>query len=199
MRESPPAGAGGNLGVAAATPSDEALMTAYGAGDADAFDMLYARHKAPLYRYFARQLAEAEAHDCFQSLWLKVIGHRADYQPTAPFRHYLFSLAHNVLMDHYRRALKYAPDPASDPDELPADDPPLEAQQERRQLLDRLHGLIRALPTHQREVWLLRQETDLSTAEIARITDATEEGVKSRLRYARDKLKSGMARYAQPD
>ena len=66
---------------------------------------------------------------------------------------------------------------------------------ERGELREKLHALILGLPAHQREAWLLRQETSLSTQEIARVTGTSEEGVKSRLRYARDKLKQGMARY----
>jgi len=176
-------------------------MTAYARGDAAAFEPLYARHRGALYRYFRRQLDEAEANDCFQALWLKIIHYQDRYSPAAPFRHYLFTLAHNVLMDHYREhrrkggheshAEAVDPDTLADPD----DDP--EQQHQRDELTGHLHRLIRSLPMHQREAWLLRQETSFSTAEIAHVTGTTEEGVKSRLRYARDKLKEGMARYVR--
>lgn len=212
MREGTPATAGGassapgltggeapadGLSPTDSVPSDEDLMKAYARGDAAAFEQLYARHRGALYRYYRRQLEEAEAHDCFQTLWLKIIHYRDRYSPDAPFRHYLFTLAHNVLMDHYRdhrrkrlqpedaEALDAVPDPAAGP----------EPAHERAELAGHLHRLIRSLPTHQREAWLLRQETSFSTAEIARVTGTSEEGVKSRLRYARDKLKQGMARY----
>ena len=55
-------------------------MSAYAEGDASAFDVLYERHKGPLYRYFARQLSESEANDCFQALWEKLIGNRDRYR-----------------------------------------------------------------------------------------------------------------------
>jgi len=172
-------------------------MTAYAEGDAEAFDMLYDRHKGALYRYFTRQLTQSEAHDCFQTLWLKIIDNRSRYQPSAPFSHFLFSLAHNVLMDHHRKAMRRRVDDTTDPIDLSDDTPDPAAAVEREQIRARLHQQISDLPTHQREVWLLRQETALSTAEIAHVTGTSEEGVKSRLRYARDKLKSGMARYAE--
>ena len=54
--------------------SDQDLMMAYGAGDAGAFGELYARHKAPLYRYFKRQCGVAEqADELFQETWARVI------------------------------------------------------------------------------------------------------------------------------
>lgn len=195
---------------------DEALFTAYNAGDASAFDTLYARYRGALYRYFLRQVDRDAANDCYQVLWLKVIDNRLRYRPDAPFKHYLYTLAHNVLMDHHRKnrrlvsevdaprtLLSDTHNPEADVElaDLPrqvhsaASDPALVVDGQR--LLEALHALVQGLPLHQREVWLLRQETDLSLEEIAQVTRATAEGVKSRLRYARDKLKAGMARYAE--
>lgn len=176
-------------------------MKAYADGNAVAFEHLYARHRGALYRYYRRQLDEAEAHDCFQTLWLKIIHYQDCYSPDAPFRHYLFTLAHNVLMDHYRDHRRRGAHPGVtdivDPDALPDPQEDPAHHHERAELSTHLHRLVRALPAQQREAWLLRQETSFSTAEIARVTGTSEEGVKSRLRYARDKLKQGMARYVR--
>jgi RNA polymerase sigma-70 factor (ECF subfamily) len=172
-------------------------MTAYAAGDAQAFEMLYQRHKGALFRYFARQLPTPEAHDCYQNLWLKIIGHRSRYAPSGSFRSYLFSLAHNVLMDHHRHTMRRPAGDSEQLDVLMSTDGEPQQTREREELIEHLHRLVRALPIHQREAWLLRQETELSTREIASITETSEEGIKSRLRYARAKLKAGMARYAQ--
>ena len=200
MREGAPADAGRTRArsdlQASAEATDEALMSAYAGGDAIAFDVLYERHKGALYRYYRRQLSDAEASDCFQALWEKLISNRDRYRPHGAFRSYLFTIAHNILMDHYRKQKRFAEDADTDPEALVSDVPGPEGVHLRSQLRERLHALIRALPAHQREVWLLRQETDFSAADIARVTGTSEEGVKSRLRYARDKLKQGMARYA---
>jgi len=177
------------------TQSDEALMSAYADGDASAFDVLYERHKGPLYRYFTRQLSESEANDCFQILWEKLIGNRDRYRPDSAFKSYLFTIAHNVLMDHFRKLGRIGPESDTEPDDLSHDGTGPAADHERGELIGKLHGLIRSLPNNQREAWLLRQETTFSTADIARVTGTSEEGVKSRLRYAREKLKQGMARY----
>ncbi len=191
------AGAPGETARATTDGTDEALMLAYVNGDALSFDELYGRHRGPLYRYFRRQLPESEANDCFQTLWEKLIERRDRYRPDGSFRSYLFTIAHNVLMDHYRRQGRLGADTEMDPDALVSNEPGPDSSRERAELREILHGLIRALPVHQREAWLLRQETAFSNLEIARVTGTSEEGVKSRLRYARDRLKAGMARYVE--
>ncbi|HEX6944875.1 MAG TPA: sigma factor, partial [Casimicrobiaceae bacterium] len=73
---------------------DEDLMLAYAAGDAAAFDALYARHKGPLYRYLLRHLRERSlADELYQDVWMRVVNGRAGYAPTAKFTTWLYTLA----------------------------------------------------------------------------------------------------------
>ncbi|MDE0054675.1 MAG: sigma-70 family RNA polymerase sigma factor [Gammaproteobacteria bacterium] len=60
---------------------------------------------------------------------------------------------------------------------------------------ERLNSLIAALPNAQREALIMHKEAGLTIREIARVTGITEEGVKSRLRYAMAKLRRGMRDY----
>ena len=84
--------------------SDEELMNAYAKGDAAAFDALYQRHRAPLYRYILRQVRDpATANDLYQGSWEKVIRASARYRADAPFKAWLYRIAHNHLVDHFRR------------------------------------------------------------------------------------------------
>ena len=170
-------------------------MQAYLAGEPRAFEQLYARHRGALYRYFSRQLSADAAADCFQKVWLKLIQNRARYRAEGRFSAYLFRIAHNTLMDHYRghRLATVAGSPADEPT-APSEQQPPEAL-ERRSLRHRLLQLIEELPIHQRQVWLMQQESDLSLKEIAELTGSSSEGVKSRLRYAREKLRKGLARH----
>ena len=179
--------------------SDETLMSAYARGSEQAFAALYARHKGALYRYFLRQISETEANDCFQELWLRVIRSRSRYAPRGTLTGYLFTLAHNVLMDHYRKSRRIPQGNPTDLEALVDDTADLETGLDRKRLRDKLALLLARLPQHQREVWILKQETDLSTRDIAEVTQASEEGVKSRLRYATKKLKAGMAGYGRRD
>lgn len=180
-------------------PSDDALMLAYAGGDQGAFAVLYDRYRGPLYRYFRRQLDAAEADDCFQALWLKVIDQAPKYRAAGAFRSYLFTLAHNLLMDHFRRRGRLAEVAAEDAalEENLADGDgttPPEAV-EREQLRQRLLVLLERLPFHQREAWVMKQEFALTVEEIAAITHTSIEGVRSRLRYATGKLKAGLIRH----
>ena len=90
--------------------ADETLMLRYRDGDADAFAALYARHKGALYRYLLRQCGQpALAEELFQDLWLKLIAARAGYTVQARFTTYLYRLAHNRLIDHYRASSRGLP------------------------------------------------------------------------------------------
>src|SRR5262245_36958906 len=91
--------------VAAVTDDDDAqLMLAYASGDMRAFETLYSRHRAALYRYLVRQARDGEiANDLFQEVWRRVVEKRARYEARAKFRTFLFTLAHNCFIDHCRR------------------------------------------------------------------------------------------------
>ena len=87
----------------AADRGDEDLMQAYAAGDAAAFDALYARHKGGVYRYLVRHCGNAgTADELFQDVWMSVIRVRASYEPAAKFTTWLYRIAHNRLVDHWR-------------------------------------------------------------------------------------------------
>jgi RNA polymerase sigma-70 factor, ECF subfamily len=184
----------------AAASSDEDLMLAYAAGDAAAFDTLYARHKGSVYRYLLRQCRESGVVDeLFQDVWMNLIRSRATYAPTAKFTTWLYRLAHNRLIDHYRASghltLVSADDDAHEEmvAALPgarSDQP--EVRAENRELGERLRAAVAALPPAQREAFLLQQEAGLSLADIAAVTGVGTETVKSRLRYAVGKLRDDL-------
>ena len=173
--------------------ADEALMLAYAAGDTGAFEQLYSRHRSRLYRYLLRQLRDpALADEFFQDTWQRVIAAREGWKPEAAFTTWLFRIAHNRLTDHWR-ALKHRPPAPADGDEraarVPDPDTPernLSEFEQRR----RLQLALAELPDDQREVLQLRMEQELSLEEIGQITGVGRETVKSRLRYAMDKLRT---------
>ena len=186
--------------VEAVSDDDDAhLMLAYARGEMRAFETLYSRHRAALYRYLVRQSRDNEtANDLFQEVWSRVIVNRARYEPRAKFRTFLFTLAHNCFIDHCRR-MKSRPagmviEDADAADLLPADPAALpEAALERNEASQRYRAALAQLPQEQRDVYLLHEESDLSLEEIARVTGVGAETAKSRLRYAVGKLKAAMA------
>ena len=170
--------------------SDEKLMQRYAKGDAKAFDQLYARHRAPLYRYFNRQVNNpATANDLYQGAWEKIIKARRKYRPKVPFKAWMYRIAHNHLVDHYRR-LK--PVDSVEPDTLSdtKTDPSQGAIDSEQNKL--LRAGIGALPVEQRNTLLLQLETGLKMEEIAKVTGVGRETVKSRLRYAVNHLKRNL-------
>jgi len=186
---------------ASAASSDEDLMLAYAAGDAAAFDTLYARHKGGVYRYLLRQCRQqGVADELFQDVWMNLIRARESYAPTAKFTTWLYRLAHNRMIDHFRASghltLVSADDEAHEEAviSLPAargTQP--EQRSENRELGERLRTAVGALPPAQREAFLLQQEAEMTLAEIATLTGVGVETVKSRLRYAVAKLRAELA------
>lgn len=185
------------------TDADAELMLAYAAGDSGGFARLYERHKGGVYRYFLRSLrdggvAEELAHD----VWSGVVRGRAGYRPEAKFTTWLYRLAHNRLIDHYRRAslVVFSPIEPDGDDPVAGQDHPSPAPgpddvTHHRAAARRLVELVELLPPNQREAFLLQAEGGLSLEEIAEATGGDFEAVKSRLRYAFKKLRDGMKGY----
>lgn len=176
-------------------------MTAFGRGEAAAFDVLYQRHRTWLYNTLCRQLLDrSKADDVFQETWLSLIRSASRYEPKAKFSTWLYLLARQRLVDEWRRInpnLESTPFNHADADET--ENPPWTAiladdsadpmrQVERQQLIAQLEQAINSLPALQREALLLAEYGELSLEEIARATGSTRETVKSRLRYGRGKL-----------
>jgi RNA polymerase sigma factor (sigma-70 family) len=173
--------------------TDEQLMLAYRDGNAAAFDQLYARHKGRLFRYVLRGVkGRALAEELYQEIWIRVIEARARYAPSARFTTWLFTIAHNRLVDHWRKKELAVVPAGDDTDEVhagadEAGDPA--RRLEGRQAVARFAAALEALPHAQREAFLLHEEGGLTAPEIAAATGSDPEAVKSRLRYAWQKLK----------
>jgi RNA polymerase sigma-70 factor (ECF subfamily) len=185
------------------TPSgDAALMLAYAAGDAAAFDALYAKHKGGVYRYLLRHCGgAATADELFQDVWTSLIRARNAYVPSAKFTTWLYRIAHNRLVDHWRASgqIELVSGGAGEDDDDPLDaiaasrasEPEVRAGS--REIGVRLSLALAALPPPQRDAFLLHQEGGLTLEEIAQLTGAGVETVKSRLRYALAKLRAELS------
>lgn len=181
-------------------PSDEELMLNWQGGNPAAFEQLYGRHKGGVLRYLLRQTGKREsAEDLFQDIWLKVVNARAGYEARSRFAAWLYSIAHNRLMDHFRQhARAHLVSYEEDTDlieSIPAaahglPERALERKQDARRILD----LLDALPAAQREAFVLQQEAGLTVEEIAAVTGTNRETAKSRLRYAVAKLRAELVK-----
>ena len=180
---------------------DDALVQAYANGEALAFEELYCRHKSGLLAFLRRQCSSIEtceelAHDT----WMAVIKQSSNYQRNesiAQFKTWLYRIAHNRLIDHWRKHGSTAKVLFEELSDVVANDQANNRQasvDSNLQLQDILANLA-VLSAEQTEALLLKIE-GFSHAEIAEITSAKQETVKSRLRYAAKHLKLSMELYA---
>jgi len=173
--------------------NDTALMLRYQDGNMAAFETLYKRHRGPLFRFLLHRIGNQQfAEDVFQEVWSRVIRSRENYRPNAKFTTYIYHIARNCAVDHYRRTGKQE-SVISDGDDCVAESVastgnPVAAAV-NRDMRNALSMALSELPVEQREAFLLREESGLSLDEIATVTRVGKETVKSRLRYALGKLR----------
>jgi RNA polymerase sigma-70 factor (ECF subfamily) len=158
---------------AAVSASDEALMSAYAAGDDAAFDELFRRYAPIIERTMMRRLgSESDAQDLVQQTFLQLHRARLDFDPARSFRPWLFTIAFNLQRELFRsRARKSAATLAPDPGvSVPA--VPVEVSD--------LHRALRALPAETREVIALHWLEGLPFADVANLLGTSEGAVKVR-------------------
>lgn len=186
--------------------ADEDLMRQFCAGEAHAFQLLYARHEKPLYRYVRRLLGMAlvaQADEVFQDTWMKLVDARDSWQArdNASFKTWLYTLAHHRAIDVLRKGGRevsadegWMDDDAQAPWQLwpaaIAEQP--EQQAFWRKAGQKLLNCLDGLPELQRATFLLHHDDGLSLDEITQVVNAEFETVKSRLRYAISKLRACM-------
>ncbi len=170
--------------------SDEKLMTRYRDGDMAAFDLLYARYRGPLYRYLLRQCGESKTEELYQDVWMRVIKAGNQWRDNGSFRAWLYRMAHNRLIDHWRAERPM--EALSEDEVITLDRAWPDALTLIRDCIERLFGLLEGLSEPQRSAFLLKEESGLSLEQIAEVTGTGRETVKSRLRYALRRLRQGL-------
>jgi len=170
--------------------TDDSLMKAFAKGNAQAFNELYGRHKDAVYRFLLRASpSQSIAEDLTQETWAAMIKRSANYQPQGYFKTWLFTIARHKLIDFLRsqnHRISDASQTETDMDTF-ALEPAGNALSELN--VGRLLAKIKQLPSEQREAFVLKEE-GFSLLEIAHITGAEAETVKSRIRYARTRLRN---------
>ena len=199
-------------------PTDDALMTAYARGDAHAFEQLYGRHQAALYRFVRRLLGTAlaaQVDEVFQDTLLRVVNARGSWSPQgATFRTWLFTLAHHRAIDMLRKGGREVALDAFEGDGGEPWQPDATAWQHWpapaastlngedlafwRRAGERLLACLDELPLPQRSAFLLHHDDGLSLDEVAGALEVGFETAKTRLRYAMSKLRACMGAYLAP-
>ena len=166
-------------------------------GDQQAFETLYHRYRLPLYSYLNKLLPgqSARVDDFYQQTWLRVLDHLEGYREQQQFLSWLFRIAHNLVVDHFRREAKQEfvelderlPDPGSAPWHALDDD----------QFRTEFEQAIAELAPAQREVVLLRQR-GVPFKEIAEIQQTGLNTVLGRMHYAVQRLQARLAAWREP-
>ena len=187
--------------------TDEALMSRYQRGDVRAFEVLLARHRKPVYNFILRFVGNREqAEDLLQETFLRVIKGADSYQREAKFTTWLYTIARNLCVDQTRRrkhrkhASLDAPIDASEEsgtlmDVIPGNEMASDRKSVNKQLHEQMQRAIAALSEDQREVFLMREFLDMPFKQIAEVVGVPENTVKSRMRYALEKLRLELDEY----
>jgi RNA polymerase sigma-70 factor (ECF subfamily) len=191
--------------------TDEMLMVRYQRGERAAFAELVRRHNRPIYNFVLRQLrAPSVAEDVTQDVFMRLVQNAAEFKHEARFLTWLYAIARNLCIDQLRklshRRHASLEQPASNDEDARAlgesiPDHSPEASTERSAVSSEVRSSIvkavDSLPEDQREVFLLREVANLPFRDIAEITGAPENTVKSRMRYALDRLKDALSEFEE--
>ena len=185
--------------------ADEVLMVQYQQGDARAFEVLLARHEKPIFNFILRYVRRRDiAEDLLQETFLRVIKGAANYKQQAKFTTWLYTIARNLCVDQSRRA-KHRKHPSLDQpmsksedggtlmEVVPGKSTASDRQTINKQMMGRIEDAVAALSEDQREVFLMREFLDMPFKEIAAVVGVPENTVKSRMRYALERLKRALA------
>lgn len=188
-------------------PPDEALMLRYQQGDRSAFAALVKRHQSPLFNFALRQVRTPElAQDIVQETFVRVVQKATEFKHEARFTTWVYTITRNLCIDHLRkRALRKHPSldqSHGEEGEGPTlgeqtADPRASVEREATgtELKTRILRAVDTLPEDQREVFLMREVSNLPFKEIAEITGVPENTVKSRMRYALERLQEALQEY----
>jgi RNA polymerase sigma-70 factor (ECF subfamily) len=172
--------------------SDYELLQRFIKGEQSCFEDLINRHKNKVFSYISLYIRDqALAEDIFQDTFLKVIQSvkKGKYQDNGKFLSWVMRIAHNLIIDHFRR-LKQINTVSNDDYESDLfnsrklADSSVEDVLVKTQIRKDVRKLISQLPEDQREVVILRHYTGLSFKEIADVTDVSINTALGRMRYA---------------
>lgn len=191
-------------GDAAPADPDSQLMWRYRqSGSADLLARLMRNTGDDLYHFLLTQTDAAFTEDLYQSVWLRVMERRHQYEPgSAKFKTWLFTLGRHLMIDELRRQKRWQSTDLDSAQTDPANlaelhTQPLESTIAQDNLHQHFDRLLLALPFAQREAFVLQQE-GFSLKDISDITGIGQETIKSRLRFARQTLQQQLEAHHGP-
>lgn len=190
-------------------PSDEELLRRFNEGDADAFELLVRRYERPLYNFILRSVRRRDrAEEILQDVFLKVVQRSTEFKGNSKLSTWLYTIARNLCIDHSRKmvfrrhASLDAPSRAGGDAEGPtllektsSGEPGADRRAISNDLAQRITAAVEELPEEQKEVFLMRQVQGMAFKDIAEVVGVPENTVKSRMRYALERLQRALDEY----
>jgi RNA polymerase sigma-70 factor (ECF subfamily) len=176
----------------AAAISDQELIAKYLDGHEKSLEKLIFRHKRKVYSYIMMVVKDAQvADDVFQDTFIKVINtiRSGAYKEEGKFIQWVMRIAHNLIIDYFRRAKRIPMVNNSNDDfdifeVVRIADPSIEEHIITEQIHQDVRALIELLPEEQKEVLVMRHYDNMSFKEIADATDVSINTALGRMRYA---------------
>ncbi len=190
--------------------SDEELLRRFNQGDDTAFEVLVRRFERPLYNFILRSTRDAEqASELLQEVFMRVVQRSNEFQGQSKVGTWLYTIARNLCIDTsrkmaFRRHRSLDAPTAGGGDEgegqalLDKIASPVSASDRNviaQDLSVRISAAVEALPDEQREVFLMREVQSMPFKDIAEVLGVPENTVKSRMRYALERLQRALAEY----
>ena len=180
--------------------SDRELIERYQDGDVHSFELLIGRYQKQVYSYILTLVKDKQlADDVFQDTFVKVIQtiKSKAYKDDGRFVQFAMRIAHNLVIDHFRKENRIPTVESSSEDYNYIDNVPItDASVEQGMIVDQvhsdLHRMIGFLPDEQREVLRMRIFDDMSFKDIADITNVSINTALGRMRYALINLRKMM-------
>ena len=175
----------------AGSPTDVELVRRYCGGEEYAFELLLGRHKRKVWSHIFLMVRDREVtEDLFQEAFIKVVHHlkAGKYNEEGKFLPWVMRIAHNLVIDHFRRLKKMPMSRSNDDYDVFATHAQTDKNVEERivnaQIDEDVRNLIDQLPPEQKEVVVMRTYLDMSFKEIAEHTDVSINTALGRMRYA---------------
>lgn len=180
-------------------PLDSELIAQYRNGSEVAFDHLVDRYKTKVYTTIFLIVKDQEiAEDLLQDVFVKVIQtlNSDKYQEEGKFQPWLMRIAHNLAIDHFRKAKRYPTiileDGSNVFNSLEFSDHSIEDLRVKEETIAMVKKMIEDLPEAQKEVLIMRHYMDMSFQEIADKTGVSINTALGRMRYALIHLRKKM-------
>jgi len=170
-------------------PSDAVLMDRVREGELDRLSELFERHHQRLYRFFYRLTGRGDAaDDLVQEVFVRLIRYRHTWKKDAAFTPWLFALARNAGVDHFRKAPKELPEREDAPEPAAPLEHPVAALEKREQV-EMLQAALRRLPVEKRELLLLARFGEMKYESIGELLGISVGAVKVRVHRALKELR----------